>query len=108
MEENLTLIEMCCCWEVMGEWFQQVFLGNVYYPPLFRTALLRYNLHYINPCKGFLGSSAGKESTCNARDLGLIPRLGRSPGEGKGCLIQYSSLENSMDCIIHGVPKSQT
>ena len=43
---------------------------------------------------GFPGGSAGKEFTCNAGDLGLIPGLGRSPGEGKGYLIQYSGLEN--------------
>ena len=48
-----------------------------------------------------------KESFCNAGDLGLIPRLGRS-GEGKGCPLKYSGLENSMDCIVHGVTKSQT
>ena len=41
-------------------------------------------------------------------DLGLIPVLGRSPGEGKGYILQYSGLENSMDCIVHGVAKSQT
>ena len=39
----------------------------------------------------------GKESARNAGDLGLIPELGRSPGEGKGCPLQYSGLENSMD-----------
>ena len=43
--------------------------------------------------------SAGKESACNAGDLVLIPGLGRSPGEGKGYPLQYSGLENSMDCI---------
>ena len=57
---------------------------------------------------GFPGGSAGKESACNVGDLGSIPGLGRSPGEGKGYLLQYSGLENSMDCIIHGVAKSQT
>ena len=41
-------------------------------------------------------------------DLGSIPGLGRSPGEGKGYPLQYSCLENSMDCIVHGVAKSQT
>ena len=46
---------------------------------------------------GFLCGSAGKESACNAGDLGLIPGLGRSPGEGKGYPLQYSGLENSMD-----------
>ena len=53
-------------------------------------------------------SSAGKESACNAGDVGSIPRLGRSPGEGKGYPLQYSGLENFMDCVVHGVTKSQT
>ena len=47
---------------------------------------------------GFPSGSAGKESACNAGDLGLIPGLGRSPGEGKGYPFQYSGLENPMDC----------
>ena len=54
---------------------------------------------------GFLCGSAGKESTCNAGDLGLISGLKRSPGEEKVYPLQYSSLENSMDRIIHGVSK---
>ena len=53
-------------------------------------------------------SSAGKESTCNVGDLVSIPGLGKSPGEGKGYPLQYSGLENSMDCIIHGVAESDT
>ena len=53
-------------------------------------------------------SSVGKESSCNVGDLGSIPGLGRSPGEGKGYLLQYSGLENSMDYIVHGVTKSWT
>ena len=57
---------------------------------------------------GFPGGSAGKESACNAGDVGLIPGLGRSPGEGKDYPLQYSVLENSMDCIVHGIAKSQT
>ena len=57
---------------------------------------------------GFPCGSAGKESACNVGDLGLIPGLGRPPGEGKGCLLQYSCLENSMDCIVHEVAKDQT
>ena len=57
---------------------------------------------------GFFGGSTGKESACNAGDLGLIPGLGRSPGGGKGYPLQYSGLENSMDCIVHGVTKSWT
>ena len=57
---------------------------------------------------GFPRGSAGKESACNAGDLGLMPGLGRSPGEGKGYQLQYSGLENSMDCIVHRVAKSRT
>ena len=60
---------------------------------------------------GFLGfpcGSAGKESACNVGDLGSIPGLGRSPGEGKGYWLQYSGLENSRDYTVHGVAKSQT
>ena len=57
---------------------------------------------------GFSGSSAGKESACSAGDPSSIPGLGRPPGEGKGYPLQYSGLENSMDCIVHGVTKSQT
>ena len=57
---------------------------------------------------GFPGGSASEESTCNAGDLGLIPGLGRSPEEGKGCPLQYSGLDSSMDFIVHGVAKSQT
>ena len=51
---------------------------------------------------GFSCGSAGKESTCNVGDLGLIPGLGRSPGEGKGYPFQCSGLENSMDYTVHG------
>ena len=57
---------------------------------------------------GFPCGSAGKESTCNAGDQGSIPGLGRSTGEGKGYPLQYSGLENSMDCIVHEVAKSRT
>ena len=56
---------------------------------------------------------SGKESTCNAGDLGSIPELGRSPGEGNECPRHYSCLGNPMDreawrAIVHGVVKSQT
>ena len=59
---------------------------------------------------GFPGGSDGKESACNLGDLGLIPGLGRSPGEGNGNPFQYSCLENPMDrgtwqAIVHGVTK---
>ena len=47
-----------------------------------------------------------KKSACNVGDLGSIPGLGRSPGSGKGRPLQYSGLENSMECIVHGCKKS--
>ena len=56
---------------------------------------------------GFPCGSVGKVSTSNAGDLRLMPGLGRSCGEGKGYPIYYSGLENSMDCIVHGVKKSR-
>ena len=62
------------------------------YWPLRKSGLPRY--------------SVGKESTCNAGDLGSIPGLGSSPGERKGYPLQYSGLENSMGCIAHGITKS--
>ena len=57
---------------------------------------------------GFSGGSDGNESACSAGDLGLIPGLGRFPGEGNGYSLQYSGLVNFMDHIIYGVTKSQT
>ena len=65
-----------------------------------------FGLHLIS--EGFPGGSAGKEFTYNVGDLGSIPGLGRSSGEGKDYPLQYSGLENSMDCIVHGVAKSWT
>ena len=50
---------------------------------------------------GFSGGSAGKDSTYNVGNLGSMPGLGRSPGEGNSYQLQYSGLENSMDCIVH-------
>ena len=68
-----------------------------------------YNVHTY---MGFSGGSAGKESSCNAGDLGSIPGLGRSPGEGNGYPLQDSCLKNSMgrgawQTAVHGVAKSQ-
>ena len=57
---------------------------------------------------GFSNDSSGKESACNAGDLGSIPGLGRSPGEGKGYPLLYSGLENSMDSLVPGVTKRWT
>ena len=67
----------------------------------------------LAPPLGFPAGSDGKESTCNAGDLGLISGWGRSPGEGKGNPLQYSCLENSVDreawwAIVHGVAELDT
>ena len=62
----------------------------------------------VGELSGFPRGSDGKESARNVGDLGLMPELGRSSGKGKGYPLQYSSLENSMDCIVHGVTKSWT
>ena len=56
-----------------------------------------------DPC-----GSVGKEPACNAGDLGSIPELERSPGEGKGYPLQTFDLENSMDCIVHRVTELDT
>ena len=57
---------------------------------------------------GLPGGSTGEESACNTGDMGSIPRLVRSPGEGNSYPLQYSGLENSMDCKVYGVTKSRT
>ena len=62
-------------------------------------------LHVVS---GFPGGSAGKESAWNVIDLGSIPGLERSPREGNSYPLQYSGLENSIDCIVHRVAKSRT
>ena len=62
----------------------------------------------LNSVLCFPGGSAGKEFTCNAGDLGSVAGLGRSHREGNNYPLQYSGLENSMDCIVHGVAESQT
>ena len=68
-----------------------------------KTIPQNYTIGYF----GFPCGSAAKKSVCNAGNLGLIPRLERSPGEGKSHPFQYSGLENSMDCRVHRVAKSQ-
>ena len=66
----------------------------------------RPGMEPCSPALGFHGGSAGKESACSVGYLGLTSGLGRSPGERKGYQLQYSDLENSMDCIVHEVRKS--
>ena len=91
----------------MGFSRQEYWSGSPYPPPgdlpSSGTEPGSPELHEVFPC-----GSAGKESACNAGDLGLIPGLGRSPGEGKDYSLQYSGLENFMDCTAHGVTKSWT
>ena len=62
----------------------------------------------FDPWLGFPDSLVGKESACNAGDPGSIPGQERSPGGGKGYLLQYSGLEDSMDCIVNEVSESRT
>ena len=100
-----------CLGHVPFEWVNYA-LGNWFWKPMFDSWVGKICWRRDRlPTPVFLGfpcGSACKESACNARDLDLIPGLGRSPGEGKGYLLQYSGLENSMDFIVHGVSKSQT
>ena len=65
------------------------------------------NMDVITKCPRRI-SSLRKQSACNAEDMSSIPGSGRSPGEGHGYPLQYSGLENSLDCIVHGVAKSRT
>ena len=70
-------------------------------------------LLYLGPMRCFPGGSEVKASACNVGDLGSIPGLGRSPGEGNGNPLQYSYLENPIDrgawwSTVHGVAKSRT
>ena len=94
-----------------------------YYLPSFKSSVSTFSLWIFNELiassicpsselfliyRGFSGCSAGKESSCNAGDLGSIPGLGRSPGERNGYPLQYSGLKNSMDFIVCGVAESDT
>ena len=77
-------------------------------PFLHETVIGMRYIHVRLCLWGFPCGSAGKESLWNAGNLGSNPGLGRSPGEGKGYILQYSGLENSMHCIVHGIAKSWT
>ena len=82
------------------------------FPPLSKNHLTIHLRIYFQVLycvqQGFPDSSVGKESTCNAGDPCSITGLGRSIQEGIGYPLQYSGLENSMDCTVHGVTKSWT
>ena len=89
----------------MNTMLHEILPRNVFKMRIFTFKALKSPGNSVN---GFPHGSAGKESTCNAGDLGSITGLGKSPGEGKGCLLQYSGLENAMDSIVHAVAKSRT
>ena len=85
------------------EFYQSVPVASLIFLSI--ALLFHFPLPYLFAwCWIFTGPSW---SSCNLWDLGSIPGLGRSPGEGNGYPFQYSCLENSMDCIVHGVAKSQ-
>ena len=92
-------------------------LANIeggYFPPVIFPPFIIYRkifqvlIEHPQVVLGLPGGSAGEESACSVGDLGWIPGLTRSPAEGKGYPLQYSSLGNSMGCIVRGAPKSQT
>ena len=86
----------------------QVFSSTALHLKTSQLPFFKVLWYFLSWIEGFPDSSVGKVSTCNVGDLDSIPGLGRSPGEGKGYPLPYSGLENSMDCIVHGVAKSWT
>ena len=84
------------------KWKQEIVMQGMIYMEKSESEIL-----FCQKKKGFPGGSAGKECASNLGDLGSIHGL-RSPGEGNGYSLQYSGLENSLDCIVHGVTKSWT
>ena len=93
-------------------WYQYLRIGLQCRRPWFNSWVRKIHCRRDRPHTpvflGFLRGLAGKESACNMGHWGSIPGLGRSPREGNDYPLQYSGLENSMDCIVHWVAKSQT
>ena len=89
------------CYWIRENWF-------CFLPSLINFLHVILNFNSYHCATGFSRGSADKASACNAGDLASIPGLGRYPEKGKGYLLQYSGLENSMDCIVHGVAESDT
>ena len=98
-------------WQLLAENEQQKSPSPKEYDLQFATVLTISYWSTLDPFQGFPGGSNDKESACNAGDLGLIPELGRSPGEGNGNPLQYSCPENSVESLmgytVHGIAKSQ-
>ena len=113
---------ICKCWTICHPWDKYHLRWSVgfdvtiavvlgwYKSCPYKMVTLKYKCVYsdFSTNQGPPGGSAGKESTCNVGNLGSIPGLGRSPGEGKSYPLQYSGLETCMDCTVHGVTKSCT
>ena len=83
-------------------------MRSLYFHSIYYIIIFSVYIKAEDPQHGLLGWLCGKEAACHAGDLGSIPGLGRSPGEGNGNPLQYSCLENSMDreawqATVHGV-----
>ena len=89
----------------MDDWIKKMWYKYFIHTFYIYIYIYTHRERQIYAYKGFPGGSDGKESACNAGDLGLISGLGRSPGEGKGNPLQDSGLET---CLVHGVAKTQT
>ena len=109
---NLLITSSCFCQfsSTVGTAESVIQISIMYMSKLDCRKYLHSCLHCTKEWLDFPGGSAGKESACNVGDpnAGSILGLGRFPGEGDGYSLQYSGLENSMDCIVHGFTKSQT
>ena len=115
-EENGNPLQYSCLERPHGQWSLVGYCLNRVEKS--RTQLKRLSMHIQRLLTrfrtlGFPGGSDGKESAHNGGDLGSIPGLGRSPGEGNGYPLWYSCLENFMDrgawqATVHGVAKSRT
>ena len=90
-------------WRRLSHFFIPLPISNPRVSPVKTFCKMYPAFELFLPC-----GSGGEESACNMGDLGSIPGLGKSPEEGKGYSLQYSGLENSLDCIVHGVAKSWT
>ena len=97
-------------WCEVCHWIEVGFLRFLHCSVNFSTLVIKKKKRYF--CGEMLwcfpSGSDGKASVCSAGHPGLIPGLGRSPGEGNGSLLQYSCLENPVDCGVHGAAKSRT
>ena len=92
--------------QLLWKWIWQSFSFSFFFP--IKVTHTHTHTHTHIYILGFPCGSAGKETACNVGDQSSTPGLGKSPGDGKGYPLQYSGLENSVDCIVHRVAKSWT